>query len=177
MVELNIIYVERLINIRRNIQGGRRGHPGIEDGIHIGDELNRACIVMLSAALQSYIEEVFESCMKDKFSITEENIERLKKSWNRWGNPSSSNITRLFMRLGEVDIFEGLSWQGMSTNKLKENIDKLNSLRNQIAHGRGDLNLNGEPYSLRAQGVESLKNVMLNFSERFEAHVRGTIID
>ena len=58
MAALNFTYVDELIGVCQTLHGGNRGaSKKVEDGSRKGALLNRSCIVLLSAQLQSYVQE------------------------------------------------------------------------------------------------------------------------
>ena len=175
MAQMQLIYVDRLLQIRRELHGGNRGAPPIEGGVRQGEELNKACVIMLSAALQAYIEDVFMDVSCEIIGINEDRKEIYKKSWERWGNPSPSNIISLFRRIGIENVLGGLSWRRMSNRSLKENLEKLNIIRNQIAHGR-QLRYKNEIFNLQTGQINRWRSICQNFGERFEPHVRRIIL-
>lgn len=173
---LNLHYVDEIISVRQQLHGGGRGAPPIvAHRIRAGASLNRSCIVMLSALLQSFVEDVFESEARHAFPRlnTDPRWKLYWKQVQRWGNPSDDNIVNLFLRLGIPDVFDGLSWQGITTLKIKQNLRLLNEVRNDIAHGHEHLSFNGQPYSLTLAEVRRLRDFAENFGARFEAHVQS----
>ncbi|WP_223631969.1 hypothetical protein [Rhodobacter sp. TJ_12] len=169
---LSLILVDELIAARRNLHGGSVGAPRrLVDGNHEGRALNRACVIMLSSAMQAYVGEVFLKCSEKAFGRTLEGDEREQyiKTWSRWGNPSDANIRGLFLRLGVNDVFDGLSWQGQSTTTLKKTLNKMNQVRNRIAHGE-DITVDGKPFALTLYQVQRWRKVSGTFGERFEGH-------
>lgn len=57
---LSLALVDELIDARKNLHGGNAGAPrNLVDGQREGSALNRACVVMLSSALQAYVGDVF----------------------------------------------------------------------------------------------------------------------
>lgn len=174
---LSLILIDELIAARRNLHGGNVGAPRrLVDGQHEGSALNRACVVMLSSALQAFVGDVFLSCSEKAFGRRLNPVERKAyyTTWNRWGNPSDTNIVALFLRLGVTDVFDGLSWQGQSTSNLKKNLDTINQVRNRIAHGQ-PIQVNGQPYALRLYGITRWRNLADQFGNRFEAHALAKI--
>jgi hypothetical protein len=174
---LSLTLVDELIAARKNLHGGNRGAPrNLVDGQREGAALNRACVVMLSSALQAHVGDVFVTCSSRAFGrqLTEAELEKYNTTWGRWGNPSAQNISALFLRLGVLDVFDGLSWQGQSTTALKSNLDTINQVRNRIAHGKV-LTVNGAPYSLRLSGISRWRNIAAQFGNRFENHAVGLI--
>jgi hypothetical protein len=136
---LNLAAVDELIKLRQAQHGGSRGAPPIVGGIRVGAAVNKSCILMLSALLQGYVEDVFVQVSRRKFKTTlktDDDLKIYRRTLFRWGNPSSENVTSLFRRLGIIDVFDGLSWQKMTATNIKSKLDKINELRNKIAHGQ-----------------------------------------
>jgi len=99
MAKLNLTPVDELIEVRRNLHGGGRGAPPmLEDGSRQGASLNRSCVVLLSALLQSYVQEVFEMAAKEALpNLRNDQVwDWYWKQMKSWGNPSADNITSLF---------------------------------------------------------------------------------
>lgn len=174
---LSLVLIDELIAARRTLHGGNAGAPRrLVDDNHEGAALNRACVVMLSSALQAFVGDVFLACSQKAFGrvLTAPEIKTYSATWNRWGNPSDANIITLFLRLGVTDVFDGLSWQGQSTKALKDNLDLINQIRNRIAHGQA-IQVNGSPYPLRLSGIVRWRNIAEQFGNRFEAHALAKI--
>ena len=91
---LNLLYVDEVIKVRRDLHGGGRGAPPlIAEQIRAGASLNRSCIVLLSALLQTFVEDVFEAEARHMFPRLN-NATQWKIYWSqvhRWGNPSDDN--------------------------------------------------------------------------------------
>ncbi len=177
LMALLLTYVDELITARKNLHGGNVGAPRkLVDGGHEGSALNRACVVMLTSALQAYVGEVFVTCSEKAFgrSLSDDDLKLYSKTWDRWGNPSAKNITQLFQRLGVKDVFEGLSWQKQNTQTLRKNLDTINQVRNKIAHGQV-ITVDGKPYSLQIATISRWRKVLEQFGTRFEEHALGKI--
>ena len=162
--------LDEIIAARRSLHGGRRGAPiRLDDGTREGIALNKACVVMLSAIMQSYIEDVFIDCSAKAFGrqLNGQELANYRKTWNRWGNPSPSNIVGLFRRLGIDDVFLGLSWQRQSTAMIRNKLDRRNQVRNCIAHG-ADLRVDNRPYALRLDEIGRWRAFAEQFGQRFQ---------
>ena len=177
MAALNLAYVNELIDARIEQHGGERGAPRVEGGVRIGASLNRSCVVMLSAMLQSYIEEVFQEAAMEILPALddEETCRQYWKQMRDWGNPNSSNIKALFLKIGIPDVLDGITWQRTTTDQIVIKLNTINQLRNDIAHGRERLAVNGRTYSLSLQKVKGLRNFADNFGRRFSPHVNNLI--
>lgn len=173
---LNLTYVDELISVRQVLHGGSRGAPKkVEDGSREGASINRSCIVMMSALLQSYIQEVFRLCAK-KALPTLKNDDVWDAYWKQmkgWGNPSADNTKILFLKIGAVDIFDGLSWQKCENASIRNKLNQLNHIRNSIAHGNDELRVNNGKYSLTLNKVKAFRDFIEVFGERFEGHALG----
>jgi RiboL-PSP-HEPN len=173
MVELDLHYVDELIAVRQDQHGGARGAPLIDNGHRVGASINRSCIVMISALLQSYVEEVFADVSGEYLGIeTDEEKSIYRKTFGRWGNPSDTNIRLLFNRLGIANILGDLTWQATTPARICANLQQLNEIRNQVAHGKRNLRHNNRPYSLSLAEAIRFRNFACSFADRFEGHVR-----
>ena len=173
MANLDLAYVDELISARRMLHGGNRGAPPIEGGVRVGTSINRSCIVMLSALLQTYVEEVFSESARHLLPRLQDEAV-FRRYWNQmknWGNPNSTNITHLFLKIGIPGVLEGITWQRTRTEAIVRKLDTINMLRNRIAHGHRELVIDRQNYSLSLAKVESFRNFSHNFGQRFGQHV------
>ena len=178
MATIDLHYVDELIGVRKQQHGGNPGAPLVLGGHRVGASINRSCIVMLSALLQAYVEAVYQDAAKRVFpqlGAQQAAYDEYWKQMKMWGNPSDVNIKFLFLRLGVSDVFENLSWQRTNTPNIKKNLETLNTIRNQIAHGKEHLFINKKPYSLKLAEVVRFRNFAEVFAHRFEQHVAGFI--
>ena len=174
MTTIDFALIDELITARRTLHGGGRGAPRLlTDSDRTGAALNRSIILMLSATLQGYVEEVFMKRAKRKLRLRGNDYDSFKGLHNRWGNPSVQNISGQFGRIGIIDPLNGLSWQGCSNKTVRAKLELLNGLRNQLAHGARTLKIDGQPYSLTLQKASNLRRFVESFSSRFELHVRA----
>ncbi len=133
---------------------------------------------MLSALLQTHVEDVFQDAAKRAFPALNADPAAFDRYWKQmksWGNPSDVNIGNLFLQIGLPDVFSGLSWQRTTTADIKEKLGELNQVRNRIAHGNRDLTLNGNSYTLTLAKVVAFRNLAEKFGERFTDHVNTLI--
>lgn len=172
MALLDLHFVNELIAVRQDQHGWAPGAPEIVNGHRVGASINRSCIVMLSALLQTFVEEVFEETSVQLLGIEDDDARSsYRKSFSRWGNPSAANIKTLFQRLGVSDILENLSWQRITNERIRSNLKQITEIRNQIAHGRRILRWGDQNYSLSLAEVVRLRNFVEIFSGRFPIHV------
>lgn len=178
MAQIELHYVNELIAVRQHQHGGGPGAPPIQGGHRVGASINRSCMVMLSALLQAYVQEVFQDAAKRAFPALAANQPDFDQYWNQvksWGNPSDANIKKLFLKLGIPNVFAGLSWQRTPTARVVKMLDEINQIRNRIAHGHRHLTIDGNAYSLRLADVITYRNMTSSFAQRFEGHVRTFI--
>jgi len=176
MAELNFTYVNELISVRKTLHGGNRGAPKkVINGSHEGASINRSCIVMMSALLQSFVQEIFASCAKKALPNLENDVvwDAYWKQMKSWGNPSAENTKTLFLKIGVDDIFTGLSWQKCDNKIIRSKLNTLNHVRNSIAHGGTVLRVNNADYALTLAKVTKLRDFVVAFGERFEEHALG----
>lgn len=178
MAEIDLHYVNELIEVRQEQHGGGRGAPPIVNGHRIGASLNRSCIVMLSALLQSYVEEEFKEAAKRRFPTLEADPDAFDAYWKQmkgWGNPSDANIKHLFLKLGIPDALAGLRWQHTDAARVRTKLRQMNEIRNQIAHGTRQLRLDQADYSLELARVIAFRNFVEQFAVRFTSHIVAVI--
>jgi hypothetical protein len=178
MAELNLTYVDELISVRQVQHGGARGAPRrVEDGSREGASINRSSIVLLSALLQSYVQDVFQNAAKQALpALATDNVWRSYwKQMKGWGNPSSDNASILFLKIGINDVFDGLSWQKCDNSLVRSRLNQLNHVCNSIAHGSAVLRINDADYSLTLAKVKTFRNFAEAFAARFEAHVMAKL--
>jgi hypothetical protein len=134
--------------------------------------LGRWIDAMLSAMLQSFVQEVFFETSVELLEIEDDAEDSFRKSFRGWGNPSDQNIRLLFNRIGIEDVLRDLSWRGCRRGRVQENLRQLNELRNQIAHGARNLRWKNRPYSLSLVEVTRLTRFAGCFGEYFPEHTR-----
>ena len=102
-ISLRFTYVDELISVREKLHGGYQGAPRVvgADGTREGASLNRSCIVMLSAQLQTYVQDVFAACCKQALPSlkAEPSWDAYWRQMKGWGNPSSDNTKNLFLKI------------------------------------------------------------------------------
>lgn len=171
-IELDLHYIDELLTVRRQQHGGLRGAPRVVDGYREGESLNRSCFVMVSALLQGYVEDVFIDVSRNVLPNLADDlaIASYRRTFARWGNPSTENIGRLFGRIGVADVLAGLSWRNCSNRTVRSRLDSLNQIRNAIAHGRQEVRVDGEPIALSLARAAGYRDFIGAFAERFEVH-------
>lgn len=104
-----------------------------------GTAVVRAGVVMISAAFEAYIEDVYD-CAVDYIyqSATDSDRRSLKSDTSeKLNNASVFKINRLFFNIGIPWIMKHqyIRWQKFSNSKVQETLGKMISARNSIAHG------------------------------------------
>jgi RiboL-PSP-HEPN len=178
MVDLNLTYVDELISVRHVLHGGAQGAPKkVEDGSREGASLNRSIIVMLSALLQVYIQDVFRLCATQALPSLQHDAvwNAYWREMKSWGNPSTENAKRLFLKIGVEDVFDGLSWQKCRNAIVRSRLDELNHVRNSIAHGAEPLRVSNADYALTLAKAKTFRNFCEQLAQRFEQHALGKV--
>jgi len=129
--------------------------------------LNNAGIALLSGHLQGYIVDLYQECASALLAGHVQSVPALTDAAYTRGNPNPQNIKSMFGSLGFDDVFNGLSWQKMSTAALKKKLNDFNTLRNQIVHGSNE--------HVRKQVLVNHLNVFRKFAEKLDAKLRGEI--
>jgi hypothetical protein len=177
MAELDVFYIDELIAVRRAQHGGGQGAPEVIDGHRVGASINRSCIALLSAQLQTFVEDVFFDCAGTLLPHLNGPAEAagFRRSYSRWGNPSADNIRSLFQRLGVDNVLHGLVLRKCDNAKVRQRLNHLNEIRNGVAHGALNLRAGGAAVSLSLVQVEMYRNFAVNFAARFPAHALAAV--
>ena|SRR5271167_3505839 len=134
------------------------------------DALNRAAIVLLSAHLQGYIEDLHAEAANHLFSSTVKDPNALiTEAQSRLPNPLDYCIEQLFRSLGLPNILEELRWQKASNRRIRRRLSKYIEMRNRITHGSQE--------TISKEKVQGFKHFVELFAERFDAKVRTEIKD
>ncbi len=129
--------------------------------------LNNAGIVLLSGHLQGFIVDIHKESAGALFAGHVQSVEAVTGAAYTRGNPNPQNIRKVFRTLGFDDVFDGLSWQNMSTAALKKKLLDFNTLRNQIVHGANQ--------RVRKQVLANHLRVFRTFATRLDAKLRREI--
>ena len=134
------------------------------------DALNRAAIVLLSAHLQGYIEDLHAEAANHLFSSTVMDVNALiTEAQSKICNPHDYRIEQLFCSLGLPKILEELRWQRASNRRIRVRLSKYIEMRNRIAHGSQE--------TISKEKVQGFKHFVELFAKRFDAKVRTVIKD
>ena len=177
MAALNLSFIDEIIRARKRLHGGTRGAPiKLSDGSREGEALNKACVIALSSALQTYVEDVFQDCSNQRFGgpMAGDRLKNYRNTWKMWGNPNPDNIVALFRRIGIDDVLSGLSWPNKANSTLRKNLNTINQLRNKIAHGQ-EIMVDGKPYSLQLNNITRWRDMSDQFGRRFANHAQGLL--
>ncbi len=148
---INLAPLNELIDARRS-QWGQIGTPQTL-------ALNKSCILILSALLQGYIEEVFFAVSSYMLMhLAGDDLETYKQSIGNWGNPNAQNIDRLFTRIGVTNLIDKVTWQRTDGSKIRRRLQLLNEQRNAIAHGKTPKG------SLKLEQIERMRDFVEQFS-------------
>ncbi len=148
------------------------GAPKIANGSRVGNSLLRAATTLISAALQTEVEETFKAAIPltfDHFDPAE-----LDRYWDdskrSWGNPNPSNVRKLYFRLGFSDVLEGLSWQKCQNSEVVRLLDEINQVRNRVAHCQA-ITVDGNLFRLIKPTVYRWRNFADIFIKKFRPFV------
>jgi|SRR5712664_1143113 len=130
--------------------------------------LNEASMVLLSAYLEGFIEELHTMVMQELMGKTHKStrvvriLDKLSKQacWE-FKNPAPHKIKRLFRVCGIEDIFSDRS---LETGELREFVD----IRNKIAHG--------ERENVEGTSADQWLKIVFRFAEQLSTVVRNEII-
>jgi hypothetical protein len=164
-LEARLRDVEELINAHTTVTGGEPGRPAARQGAAI----TRAGIVLLAAATEAFVEDLFEEAARLIFADMPNNdLERLfRNTSKRLNNASVHNIEMLYFNLGMPWVLQIIAWRKFPNGTLRKELDKLIEGRNTIAHGRGEM--------VRLQTLRRWKNMIEMLAPRFVAKLADRV--
>jgi RiboL-PSP-HEPN len=135
--------------------------------------LNRAGIVLLTAHLEGYVEDLFEegatALASNSFDMNEYDVHAfVAQATGSFRSPKPQNIKDLFTRLGLTDVLGTVQWGNLLNSDVRKRLGDLVALRNEIAHGE-------QPSVTRAQlssGVIFVRNLARNLDKRLYNYIQ-----
>jgi hypothetical protein len=162
--------VDALIGHHPTVTGGGVGAPKGKKGA----ELTRGSTVLLAAALEGYVEGVFDEAV-DELYASQPDTRRNKFKKERSGKSHGASpwhIEMLFSHLGMPWVLDGVKWQKFSNDSVRSSLEDLSATRNKIAHGSA-------PKTAQVDKVKSWRNVVERTAKRLDKkvadHVKGSI--
>jgi hypothetical protein len=123
------------LNRIAEIIGNLVNRPGRGRRTEVG-ALNRAAMVLLSAHLQGFVEDLHSEAANIILAGKVANIERvIENAKPRNFNPHADIIEKIFGGIGLYEIIDGISWQKTSNSTVKRRLTAYIQIRNKIAHG------------------------------------------
>lgn len=100
------------------------------------EALNRAAVVLLSAHLQGYIDNLLSETAHIVLCNKVKDINRLLElSKPQAANPHPDVIEKMFNSVGIYEVLDDISWQKAKNETVKHRLKEYIKLRNRIAHG------------------------------------------
>jgi hypothetical protein len=125
--------------------------------------INRAAILMLSSHFEGYLEDVMAEALKSINSALQ--APTLTKGFH---NPWPDRIDELFEFLGMEKPSRNISWQKAGNQAVRNNLEKLVRMRNQLAHGTTGV-------TVYKDDITRFRGYIEGFSERFDKAVRAQV--
>lgn len=160
--------IDEIYEAHKSITGGGRGRPAERRGA----ALTRAGTVLLAAALEAFVKDLFEEAAS--YILRESSEEERKALFdqakkNVSGNPSIHSINMFYFHLGIPWVCNDIHWRNCTNETFQHKINQLIDKRNNVAHGHSThLNLNM---------LIGWKNTVDRFSEYFETKIGEYILD
>ena len=157
--------VDELIMAHVAITGGGRGRPGQRQGAAV----TKAGVVLLAAATEAYVEELFEESAEFIFhELSREELDKLfKNTSGRLNNADTHKIEMLYFNLGLAWALSEIRWKKYSNDTFRKDLNRLIEARNKIAHGKNP--------TVRLSMLRKWKNMIEQFAPRFESRLAGHI--
>jgi hypothetical protein len=122
--------VDDLMDAHAHVQAAHAPH----DPDYELDGMNRAAILMLSAHFEGYLEEL----MRESLAAIDPQLDA-DPLLRGFGNPWPNRIDELFSFLGMRQPSHRISWEDASSTHVRERLEHLVRVRNQVAHGQIDV--------------------------------------
>lgn len=149
--------VDQLMEAHAAREGTQRGRRFDVEG------LNRAAILLLSAHLEGYLEDLVAEALH---AINAElNPKRVNAGF---ANPSPDRIDDLFEFLGISKLTSQVSWRKASNASVKKALRDLVDMRNRIAHGALGV-------TVYKRDVTRYRSYVTGFAERVDEVVRQRV--
>jgi RiboL-PSP-HEPN len=136
-----------------------QNNPGRRWNVH---GLNRSAILLLSAHLEGYLEDLMEEALR----AVDPHLDGapLRRGF---ANPRPSFIDKFFALLGITDVTKdpSIHWPGASNTRVRARLSGLVDLRNQIAHGQQS--------TVQLNTVKRYRRLVVYFTRRIDAVVRA----
>jgi hypothetical protein len=156
--------VHELIKAHGAVTGRRRGRPA--DGR--GAAITRAGVVLLSAAFETFVEELFNEAAELIFTPSKDDLAQLiLNTSKRLNNPSVFKVEMLYFNLGMPWALRNVGWKKFSNETMRKELEKLVHTRGSIAHGNGD--------SVRLQTLRRWLNMIEILLLRLKPKLRATL--
>jgi hypothetical protein len=123
--------------------------------------LNRAAMVLLSAHLQGFIEDLHSEAANIILAHKAANIPKIiENSKPRTFNPHADVIEKIFDGIGLYEILDTIRWQNARNSTIKRRLTEYIQLRNRIAHGAQE--------SVTKVKVTGFKDFVEHFAENLD---------
>jgi hypothetical protein len=134
-----------------------------------GAAISRAGIVLLAAAFEAFVEDLFEEAADVVYQgyTDDERKAFLKQTAGRLNNADVFKTNYLYFNLGIPWVFRGIQWQKFANKTLVREINKMVVTRNQVAHG-------GQP-AIGLATMRYWKRMVENLAPRFETKVSAEV--
>ena len=149
-----------MINARDAICPSGAGRPAQRKGAAV----MRGAVVLLSAAIEAYVEDIYDEAV-DLVFASQPALDRRKLKDDtsaRLNNASVFNVNRLYFNVGFPWIMQNgkLHWQKFNNQAVRDTLDAIVKARNNIAHG--------ESYSVRKPTVLKWRNYAKRMATIFD---------
>lgn len=136
-----------------------------------GAAILRSSVVLLSAAFEAYVEEVYEEAVDLVFATVSSGQRNALKNDTSGNlhNATTAKVDRLFFHLGLPWIMrhQRIRWQKFSNDKVRSELDRIVRTRNEVAHGKS-------PH-IRKSTAKRWKGVIERLADRIDAIVASHV--
>lgn len=157
--------VDELIKAHGQLTGAQRGRPRDRKGAAV----TRAGVVLLAAATEAYVEDLFEESAELIFrNMAGADLEKLfKNTSRRMNNADVHKIEMLYFNLGLAWVLGDIRWKKFSNCSFRKGLNNLVQARNKVAHGKNP--------NIRLNMLKRWKNMIEMFSPKLEQKIKSHI--
>lgn len=161
--------VDAQIEHAKSFSKGARGAPAAHDGrSKPGRPFTRAGVVMLSAAVEGYVESlVMETGTALLLSPAQQ--KDIKEQVGRSHGMNVHHVHHLTAMVGLPFVVDNVGWRGLPLGTARKLLSELARARNQIAHGR-------PPAKAQVTDLERWRNLVARLCDQLDekaaAHVK-----
>lgn len=166
--KMKLLDFDEIISARDAICPAGAGKPAQRKGAAV----IRGGVVLLSAAFEAYVEDVFDQAIDTLYSAQPESDRKAlkKETSGKLNNASSWKVNLLYATIGLPWIMSDptFHWQKFTNASVQKTLDDVITARNRIAH-RGS-------FTVRRDTAVKWRGFLEKLTERFDCRIRDYLL-